>query len=59
MDERMALLVRGWLLQVEIDVEGMKAKNKEREANGYSLAYDEDAFYGKIAEIDKILDNIR
>lgn len=59
MDERMALLVRGWLLQVEVDVEGMKAKNKEREANGDSLAYGEDAFCGKINEIDKILDNIR
>jgi len=32
------------LLRAEIALQGMIAKNKEREANGYALAYDEMAF---------------
>jgi hypothetical protein len=36
------------------EVEGMKAKNKERESQGYSLAYGEEAFNEKANEMRSI-----
>lgn len=52
---------QGTLLQALCDlcalgseVEGMKAKNKERESQGYSLAYGEDAFQSKAEEMRSI-----
>ena len=39
-----ALAIFGQILQQLVIVEGMKATNKEREANGMALAYDEKAF---------------
>lgn len=52
---------QGMLLQALADlcacgseVEGMKAKNKERESQGYSLAYGEEAFQEKANEMRSI-----
>lgn len=36
------------------EVEGMKAKNKERESQGYSLAYGEEAYQKKADEMRSI-----
>ncbi len=52
---------QGTLLQALCDlcalgseVEGTKAKNKERESQGYSLAYGEEAFQKKAEEMRSI-----
>ncbi len=43
-DEQRLIYVRGILLQAEIEMQAMIAENKIREAEGKSLAYDEEAF---------------
>ena len=43
-EEQRLVYVRGMLLQAEIEMQAMIAANKEREADGKSLAYDEKAF---------------
>lgn len=35
-------------------IEGMKAKNAEREADGYALAYDDDAFFTEAAQLEQL-----
>lgn len=42
------------LMAAGSEVEGMKAKNKERESQGYSLAYGEEAFNEKANEMRNI-----
>jgi len=35
-------------------IEGMKAKNAEREANGYAFAYGEESFFYEAQELEKL-----
>jgi hypothetical protein len=47
-DEQRLIYVRSILLQAEIEMQAMIAENKIREAEGKSLAYDEEAFMNLI-----------
>lgn len=40
-------------------VEGMKAKNLERQEQGYALAYDEDAFFAEAQSLSNLADYLR
>lgn len=49
----------GEIIRIQIEVEGMKAHNKEREMNSFALAYDEKAFADTSKEVGIRIDNIR
>ena len=40
---------------VNAEIEGMKARNIEREANGFAMAYDDLAFSNKANELREII----
>jgi hypothetical protein len=44
------------LLQIECKMQGMIAENKQREKQGYSMAYGEDAFQEVQDEIQRLID---
>jgi 23S rRNA maturation mini-RNase III len=39
-------------------IEGMKAANAEREANGYALAYDGDAFFEECRRLELLANEV-
>lgn len=39
-------------------IEGMKASNAEREANGYALAYDGDAFFEECRRLELLANEV-
>lgn len=45
-------------IKVKAEIEGMKALNKERELNDYSLAYDESVFLDRAVMLRKISEEI-
>jgi hypothetical protein len=42
------------IVAAQARIEGMKAKNTERESQGYALAYDEDAFFAEANQLDQL-----
>ncbi len=48
------VFTRARLLQIECKMQGMVAENKQREHQGYSMAYGEDAFQEVQDEIQKL-----
>lgn len=42
------------IIAAQARIEGMKAKNTERESQGYALEYDEDAFFAEAARLDQL-----
>ena len=44
-----------WIYSVQAEVEGMKAENTKREADGKSLAYVYEDFYSKKCELENLV----
>ena len=42
------------IVAAQARIEGMKAKNIERQEQGYALAYNEDAFYHEATGLEQI-----
>lgn len=43
-----------FMLAAQARIEGMKAKNIERQADGYALAYDDSAFFVEAESLERL-----
>lgn len=46
------------MVAAQARIEGMKAKNIERQADGYALAYDDDAFFAEAANLEILAQDV-
>lgn len=45
----------GLVLAIQVEIEGMKAENKQRERQDYSMAYNDLVFYNQAEKIMEIV----
>jgi len=49
--------IKARLLQIECEMNGMIAENKQRELQGYSIAYGEDTFTALFNQIQHLIED--